>query len=94
MLEKRLKEARRIRHRNAQMKAMTAITIFVLHKFKAKRRKKSADDLVGFLRFIQRDGQIKQIAKKLKWILMKLQKLIHEHMVCNNAMVRKINESK
>ena len=34
----RLKEYRRIKHRNAQLKAMTAITIFVLHKFKAKRR--------------------------------------------------------
>ncbi|GMH72196.1 hypothetical protein TrST_g781 [Triparma strigata] len=87
LLQKRLEEARRIRHRNAQMKAMTAITIFVLHKFKAKRRKKSADEIVGFLRFIQRDGQIKLIAKKLKWILLKLQKLLLNHLACNHAMM-------
>ena len=37
------------------------------------------------MRFIQRDGQIKQIAKKLKWVLMKLQKLIHKHIACNLA---------
>ncbi|GMH89733.1 hypothetical protein TrVE_jg6251 [Triparma verrucosa] len=87
LLQKRLEEARRIRHRNAQMKAMTAVTIFVLHKFKAKRRKKSADEIVGFLRFIQRDGQIKLIAKKLKWILLKLQKLLLNHLACNHAMM-------
>ena len=79
------------RHRHAQLNAITAISIFALHKIRRKRKKKSADTIIGFLKFLQRDGQIKQIAKKLKWILLKLQKLLHERIVCNRAQVELIS---
>mmetsp|Transcript_17914 Transcript_17914/g.37246 ORF Transcript_17914/g.37246 Transcript_17914/m.37246 type:complete len:600 (+) Transcript_17914:161-1960(+) len=87
-----LTKARAERHRNAQVKAMMAISIFALHKIRRKRKKRSADTIIGFLKFIQRDGQIKQIAKKLKWILLKLQKLMHERIICNHAQVELISK--
>jgi len=69
-----------------------AISIFALHKIRRKRKKKCADTIIGFLKFLQRDGQIKQVAKKLKWILLKLQKLLHERVVCNHAQVEMISK--
>jgi hypothetical protein len=85
IMMKKLAEHRYKVQQRAQVKAMTAITFFILNKSRQKRRRKSADLIVGFLKFIQRDGQIKSIAKKLKWILMKLQKMMHERQVCNAA---------
>ena len=76
----------------ARVSAMTAISIFLLHKFKAKRRRKAANVLLGFLRFLKRDGQIKQVAKKLKWVLMKLQKMLRAHLVCNRAQVELLSK--
>ena len=70
---------------NSLLKAASVITSFILNEVMAKRRVRSADLLVVFLRGMQRDSQIKKLAKKLKWVLLKLQKLIHERQVCNAA---------
>ena len=78
--------------KQAQMQAVSAITFFLVNRLKAKRMRKQADVLIGFLRFIKRDGQIKGVAKKLKWILMKLQCLMIDHVLNNKCQVALIGK--
>jgi hypothetical protein len=139
-MEKLQEHRKKVAHK-AKLAAMTAIAFFFMNKFRQRKRRRCADELIGFLRFIQRDGQIKRcersgasgaerggasgaerserseastedegcwrpscggglrdanpalrsrarsIAKKLQWVLMKLQKLMKQHQQGNAAQV-------
>jgi len=86
MMEK-LAKHREEAARNSQLKAVTAITFFLINKCRQKRRRRSADLLIGFLKFVKNDGQIKSITKKLMWTIRRLQGLMHERVLCNQAQV-------
>ena len=87
MQEKALKAFRHKVQPNKNLRAIQAVTLFLNNRVKQYRRRVAADEIVGFLTFIKRDGQIKGIAKKLTWILVKLQKLMLSRIECNHIRV-------
>jgi hypothetical protein len=81
-----LKAFRSKKEQRAIVVSSQCVAGFMRFRLRIKKKHESISTVKNFLRFVRRDGIFKKCAKKLRWVLVKLQKMLRARSNCHKAL--------